>query len=938
MKHFYFHKGIQLSFVNLLLIVCSPVFSQDIHLTNLRCGNRNSPIGVNDSSPAFSWQVISQKNRYLQLAYQLKVADNIQVIKKEIGNIWNSGIIKTEQSNLIEYAGKKLLPACKYYWTVQVWDQKKESCKSTIDSFTTGLFDSKDWSNAKWIGYEELPVSMQLIPGVHAPQVPLLGNKAIQRSVVPLFRKEFSVKKKIINATAFISGLGQYELRINGKKTGDDFLTPGWSNYEKKVYYNTYDVTSQLINGKNTLGVIVGNGFYNINRERYFKLVIAYGLPKMICKLKIDYEDGSSSTIVSDETWKTTPSPITYSSIYGGEDYDAQLEQPGWDQSEFNDMDWKNAILVNVPKGSLESESIYPVKIKESFTPKKVIQPRKDIFVYDFGQNASAIIEVKVKGKKGQVIKFTPSELLTDDLLANQKATGEPYCFTYTLKGDSVETWRPLFTYYGFRYVQVEGAVPDTANSWNLLPKIISLRELHNSSSAPEVGTFQCSNQLFNRINSLIKWAIQSNVQSVVTDCPHREKLSWLEQDYLMGNSIHDNLDIYQLYTKLVYDMMDAQTPDGLVPDIAPEFVTFDGGFRDSPEWGSAAVILPWLLYTWYGSTDIIRTAFPMMKKYVAYLEGKSNHHILSYGLGDWFDYGPKSPGKAQLTPKELTATAIYYYDVMLLGKMAALVGTQKDVDSFRHQAIAIKKAFNKRFFHPQTKIYATGSQTAMAMPLCVGLVEEGDKVAVFGNLVDSINLSGKKLTAGDVGYHFLVEALYAGGASQLLYDMNCRDDVPGYGFQLKKGATALTESWPALAEVSNNHLMLGHLMEWFYTGIAGISQAANSVAYKDIIIRPEIVGDLTYAKGTYQSPYGMIVSEWKKQKNSFELLVSIPANTTATVFLPATTHATIRVNGQVIRESKEVQLSGIKEGRAILKLGSGNYTFLVGYKPEQIQ
>jgi hypothetical protein len=330
-------------------------------------------------------------------------------------------------------------------------------------------------------------------------------------------------------------------------------------------------------------------------------------------------------------------------------------------------------------------------------------------------------------------------------------------------------------------------------------------------------------------------------------------------------------------------------------------------------------VILPWLIYKWYGNKEVMRDAYPMMKKYLAYLESKSNKHILSHGLGDWFDYGPNRPGEAQLTPKELTATAIYYYDVALLGKMASLLKDQQEVARLGRKAAEIKAAFNQKFFNASTKVYSTGSQTAMAMPLCVGLVDQRHRAAVFQNLVDSIQHSGKKLTAGDVGYHFLVEALHAGGASQLLFDMNYRDDVPGYGFQLKKGATALTESWPALEEVSNNHLMLGHIMEWFYYGLAGISQAENSVAYKDIVIRPEVVGDLTHVRGTFQSPYGQITSEWKKENGNFELSVHIPANTTATVYLPATA-------------GKQISLNGVKlkDGSTSVKIGSGDHRFQV--------
>jgi len=909
----------------------SPVFCQPASIVNLLCNNGKSPGNIDNKPPRFSWQFKTSENGFSQSAFRLMLSDTYLSLKKGTANVWNSGKINTDQSINFPYGGKNLLSAKTYYWSVKAWDNHGKVYKSYIDSFTTTLFDKNDWSQAQWIGYEELPDSMLVIPGVHAPDAKKLGNKAMKRAVVPLFRKEFSISKKIKKATAYITGLGQYKFMINGEKVGNSFLAPAWTYYDKRVQYNVYDITRQIKNGNNAIGVIVGNGFYYINRERYFKIISAFGFPKLICKLNIEYTDGTKLVVVSDSSWKTSPSPITYSSIFGGEDYDARLEQPGWHREGFNDTDWKSALTVKAPKGILEAEFIYPVIIKDSFEVKRILQPVKDVFVYDFGQNASGIIELKVKGKKGQTIKLTPAELLDKDLRPNQKASGAPYYFIYTLKGDGLETWRPAFTYYGFRYVQVEGAVPDTMSiDRGEVARLISLKELHNSSSAPESGNFQSSNLLFNRIDTLIRWAIQSNVQSVVTDCPHREKLSWLEQDYLMGKSIHYNLDIYHLYKNLVYNMIDAQTTDGLVPDIAPEFVPFEGGFRDSPEWGSASVILPWQIYKWYGDTNIISEAYPMMKKYIAYLENKSDNHILSHGLGDWFDYGPKSPGEAQLTPKELTATAIYFYDVSLLAKMAALIGNSEEVKRLNQKANAIKIAFNKKIFNQETKIYSTGSQTAMAMPISVGLVQEEYKSAVFKNMVDSINITGKKLTAGDVGYHFLVEALHEAGASQLLYDMNARDDVPGYGFQLRKGATALTESWPALEEVSNNHLMLGHIMEWFYYGLAGISQSDSSVAYKDIIIKPEVVGDLSYVKGCFNSPYGLITSEWKNTEKQFELIVNIPANSRATVFVPAEKESVISVDGKIVKNKKDVDSTLLENKKFQIRLKSGKYAIIV--------
>ena len=937
-----------------LLLTGVAVAAQPIRFKQLHCENRVNPLGIDMASPSFGWQILAEQRSFIQSAYEIQVGSDSLQLTKNIAADWNSGKKLTSQSQLISYAGKKLLPAKKYFWRVRIWDKNnKLSSWSAINSFITALLNDRDWSGAKWIGYEDLHDTMLVTPGVHLTDVKKLGDKLKQRSIVPLFRKEFSIKKKISSALAFVSGLGHYEMYCNGQKTGNSFLAPGWTHYDKRWLYNVYDITDRLQQGGNAIGLMVGNGFYIINRERYFKLVLAYGLPKMICKIQIRYEDGSTEEIVSNETWKTSPSPISFSSIFGGEDYDAQAEQPGWASSTFGDEKWKNALAVKPPKGKGESEKAYPVTINDAFKPAVVNKITDSIYVYDFGQNASGIVELKVKGKKGQTVKLVPTELLNDKNLAYQNATGRPYYFSYTLKGDSVETWSPRFTYYGFRYVQVEGASPQPPPVEGEIgrppsppppgeagrgPYIVELRSLHTSSSAPIAGTFECNNELFNRINHLIRWAIKSNMQSVITDCPHREKLSWLEQDHLMGSSIQYNFNMYHLYKKLVYDMMDAQTPEGLVPDIAPEFVFFDDkgfGFRDSPEWGSAAVIVPWLIYKWYGDKEILRIAWPMMKKYVAYLQSRADSNILSFGLGDWYDLGPKRPGVAQLTPNGLTATAIYYYDILLLQQMATLLNENKEAAKWSALGATVKKTFNQKYFNRNTKVYATGSQTSMAMPLMLGLVDEKDRDAVFKNMVDSIKATGKGLTAGDIGYHYLVQALHAGGASQLLYEMNYRDDVPGYGFQLKKGATALTESWAALKEVSNNHLMLGHLMEWFYTGLAGIDQSPNSIAFKVIVIRPEIVGDLRYVKSSYETFYGTITSEWQKQGNNFSLQVQIPANTTALIYLPASNSDQILESAVALKASKDIRLLRYENGRAVIRAGSGKYSFEVKGKAE---
>jgi hypothetical protein len=911
-----------------ILILLTIFFSACTKRAEIKIINLKVQIEV---TPRFSWQLISGERNQWQSAYEIQLftdAEKLKTGKPE----WTTGKVKSSESILVEGKGISLNAAQTYFWRVKIWDaENRESEWSEPAVFETGLPGAEDWKNAKWIGFEQLPAEEKMVPGVHG-NGDKLGDLCTDRPVVPLFRKTFETKGEIKNATLYITGLGHYEAVINGQKPGNHFLAPGWTNYDKSILYNIFDVTDLLKNGENVIGATVGNGFFNINRERYRKLVIAWGNQMMIAQLRIRYADETEQTIVTGDDWKTTPSPITFSSIYGGEDYDAQLEQPGWDQPGFDDSAWKNTVTVQPPAGKLVPETDYPLEIKETFQVKNIIPLNDGSYLYDFGQNASGIIELRVKGKKGTVVKLTPSELITAEDQPNQSATGSPYTFSYTLKGEGVETWQPKFTYYGFRYVKVEGAVP-SGTSGEKNAELVELKMLHNRNSAPETGTFSCSYELFNRTFDLINYAIKSNFQSVLTDCPHREKLGWLEQTHLMGSSVHFNFDIHELYRKQVNDMMEAQLPNGLVPDIAPEFVPFEGGFRDSPEWGSAAVILPWLVYKWYGDISVMQKAWPMMTKYVEYLKSKSEDHIVLHGLGDWFDYGPRQPGEAQLTPKALTATAIYYYDVKLLAEMAGILHKTEEQKQFESWGADIKTAFNQRFFNAEKGIISTGSQTSMAMPLCVGLVDDAEKNKVLQNLEDSIRAQGKPLTAGDVGFRYLVEALTYGGKSQLLFDMNARDDVPGYGFQLKKGATALTESWPALENVSNNHLMLGHLMDWFYAGLAGIRQSENSVAYKEIVIYPEMVNGISQAKASFQSPYGEIISGWEKTGDQIKMEITIPVNTEALIFIPAENETLVTESGKPLEKCSDIEITEHKNGRLICRVGSGQYSFVVDKK-----
>jgi len=915
MKHFI--TGILLSTV---LVSCYQKAPSNLQATHLACEWNDAPLGIETTSPALSWQIVSDEREVRQTAYRVLVADSPEHLSNGEGNCWDSGKIRSDNSLQVIYAGIPLRPATTYYWKVKVWDNHgNESAWSEPAGWQTSLFSPDDWKGAVWIALQELPDEKKVVPGIHGRGPETLGD---MKNILPMLRREFTVDKPLKRATAFISGLGHFEMSLNGKKIGDRFLDPGWTSYEKYAMYVTFDVTPYLQQGANACGILLGNGFYHTPRERYLKCVVSHGYPKAICRILLEYADGSNADVITDESWRTAASPITFSSIYGGEDYDARLEQVGWNLPGFDDTHWQRPLPVKGP--DLRSQTATPLKVQDTIVPQRIFQSKKGDWVYDLGQNSSGIISISVKAAKGQSLKVWPGELIDDDSIVTQRASGGPFWFGYTAAGRDPETWQPRFSYYGFRYLMLEGAVPEGKPNPKKLPVVTAIAGLHTCNSAQRAGTFTCSNDLFNRIFHLIDWSIRSNMASVLTDCPHREKLGWLEQAHLMGSSIRYNYDINRLYNKIIDDMQSAQLPTGMVPDIAPEFVTFEGGFRDSPEWGSAYVILPWYLYQWYGDQRPIQTHYEGMKRYVDYLSSTATGHIVSHGLGDWFDLGPDTPGESQLTSKGVTATAIYYYDVCIMKRVAALLGKKDDEARFAKLADNIREAFNQKYFHPDSKQYDRNSQTANAMAIYMGLVESEYRQAVFNNILADLKSRDYALTPGDIGFRYLLRVLEDEGASETIFTINNRDDVPGYGFQLAKGATSLTESWAALRFVSNNHCMLGHLMEWFYSGLGGIRQAEGSTAFRNIIIKPEPVGDITFASASYDSPYGKILSNWKRDDRHFYLDVEIPCNTTAQVCFPSGEWKSLIENG------KKVKTHTGENGRRTVNIGSGKYRFVL--------
>ncbi|MBE0536165.1 MAG: family 78 glycoside hydrolase catalytic domain [Phycisphaerae bacterium] len=744
---------------------------------------------------------------------------------------------------------------------------------------------------------------------------------------LPLLRTAFCVDKPVRRAELSICGLGSYEGLLNGRMLDDAVLEPGWTNYRKSVLYRVHDVTARLVPGENVLGVLLGNSMYNVTGGRYTKFTGSFGPPKLIAQLDIDYQDGTRSRVVSDANWRTSPGPITFSCIFGGEDYDARQEQAGWDHSGFDDSGWKPARECDGPGGTLTTRSAPPVKAMEILQPVGITRPRADVWVYDLGQNFSGWPRLSVAGPAGAAVKMITGELLDENGLVSQRSSGGPVWFAYTLKGDAPEVWRPRFSYSGFRYVQVEGAVPDGRQAEGLgLPRILHLQGEFLYPDTSVAGQFACSNDEVNRVHALILAAIKSNFKSVLTDCPHREKLGWLECSHLLAGCFMYNFDCARFYDKIARDMRESQLDNGLVPDIAPEYVVFSGGFRDSPEWGSASVLSPWRTWRMYGDVRILQEQYETMKRYVAYLGTRAKDHIVAYGLGDWYDIGPRGPGPSQLTSLGLTATGVYYQDINAVRQIAALLGREDDAGFYARLAGEVKNAFAAAFFDADTNRYDRNSQTASAMPLFLDLAAPGRRALVLDNLVADIRARGNRVTAGDVGFYYVVQALLDGGRSDVLYDMLCQTEGPGYMYQLQKNATSLTEAWDTNPASSQNHCMLGHIEEWFYSGLLGIRPAEPG--FRRIIIQPQLVGDLTWVRGYYDCPYGRIACAWRRDDDTVTLDVTIPVNTTATVFIPACDAATVTEAGQPVARAAGVTFLRMQGQAAVFQVGSGVYRF----------
>ena len=863
----------------------------------LICEYLHDPLGVDAARPRLSWQLESGGRGVVQKAYQVLVASTDAGLAADQPDVWDSGRVESDQSLHIEYGGPPLASSKRYSWKVRVWDQTGAMTVSEPASWRTGLLTQNDW-HGQWIG----------------------RTQDTRYAPAPLLRSSFELRREVENAQLFISGLGYYELRLNGAKVGDHVLDPGYTAFDRRVLYVSYDVTAQLHRGANAVGVILGTGWYNVHSLAVWGFDKAQwrAAPKLLLELRVTYDDGSSETIVSDETWKTSTGPITYDSIYGGESYDARLERSGGDTASFDDSSWQPALLVAPPGGELVSQQMPPVRVVRRLTPRKLTEPRPGVYVFDFGQNFAGVSELTVDAPAGTTITLRHGERVASDgsldvVESMRHQRQKPPRFQtseYTTAGGGPEIWSPRFTYYGFQYVEVSGLPSE--------PSLDTLAGLVIHTDVEPAGEFVSSNELLNRIQAATRWSYLSNLISLPTDCPQREKNAWTGDAHLAAEQALFNFKPAAVYSKWLHDLVDAQRAKGDLPGIAP---TSGWGYArlNGPAWDSALLLIPAYMHQYYGDERILTRHYDAFKRYVDYVTSRAPGGIANFGLNDWVPYKTR-------TPPGITSTAYYYRDAQIVARTAELLGKHDEAEQYRQLAQRIFDAFNERFFDSANDSYGNGSQTSISCALYQGLVVPEHREAVTRSLVRAIGQHDDHIDTGVLGAKYVLLALMENGRTDLAYKVVDQKTLPGWGYWMQQGATTLWEDWKGTQSL--NHIMFGDVSAWFYKAIAGINPDPAAPGWANVIIKPYMPPGMQSARATYDSIRGTIASAWQVDGARLTLVVEIPANSRAAIFIPTPDADSVREGGRPVSDAPGVRFVESADGYVRYDVGSGRYTF----------
>ena len=884
---------------------------------NLRCEYSREALGIDRPNPRLSWALAHDEAHQCQRAYQVIVSDDKALVAKEEGNIWDTGKVECSRSINIVYDGKKLESCKPYYWRVRWWDNNDVASPfSEIAVFETSFLNENEW-DAAWIAN-----------GDDASSDSVTVEAGYKLRPGSLLRKEFNVEKEIEAARVYIAGLGYYELRINGDKVGDRVLEPGQTDYRKTVLYSIYDVTDALQAGTNAMGVMLGNGRYCAFSRRGGDLLgdklLGYDrFPSLRAELHVTYTDGTKDKILTDTTWQVKRGPVGINGIYYGEDYDARNEVDGWDQPGLDDTGWAPAVEVEAPGGVMRAQMMPPIRITKRLQAVDIFNPQPGVFIYDLGQNITGWARLKVEGPRGTKVTMRFSEELDDcghlETRINRDARASD---TYTLKGCGVEVYEPRFTYHGFRYVEVTG-FPGT-------PGIDNLEGCFLHTAVEHTGGFSSSHQLFNRIHKNIIYGQLANLMSVPTDCPQRdERMGWMGDAQLVAEEAVYNFDMAGFYVKYLQDIKDAQKEDGSLSDVIPNYWPL---YPADPAWGTAYVTLAWEMYRYYHDVEILKEHYDSMKKYVEFLESIEEDGLVTHvKYGEWCPPGSIPPKR---NPRELTSAFYYYHDVMRLGQMAEVIGKKADAARFQKKAESIREAYNKKYFRPETKAYGNNDQTSNVLGLQFGLTPEEAEESVAANLVRDITRNTDyHFDTGIVGTRYMLDTLTKFGYKEVAYRMMAQESYPSLGYMIKEGATTVWERWEKLTGTgmnSHNHIMLGSVDTWFYRALAGIQ--LGKPGWEEVIIKPAIPAALDHATASVRTLKGQISSGWKRCKCGFEMVVTIPVNTSATLYVPKLNYKTLEatVNGKPIASGDFKLVTESGEPYYRFEGGSGCYRFVL--------
>ncbi|TSD66261.1 Bacterial alpha-L-rhamnosidase [Inquilinus sp. KBS0705] len=875
-----------------ILFTSSGFATNNAKPVNLRTEYLENPLGLDVTHPRLTWMLADDRQGAKQTAYQLIVGTDSAEVSSGKGNSWYTNKILSANA-LAVYQGKPLQAYTKYFWQVVVWDKdSKKASVSGVSSFEMGVMKMTNWKGM-WISDEE--------------------NYNVKPA--PYFRTTFGTGKKVKSARAYIAAAGLYELYINGEKIGNHRLDPMYTRFDRRTLYVTYDVTANIAAGKNAIGVLLGNGWYNHQSTAVwdFHLASWRNRPTFCLDLRITYEDGTFETISSSEHWKTSFSPVVMNNIYTAEHYDARLEQPGWNTINFDDKKWKPAFNRPTPSQHIVAQAMHPIRNVETIPAKAVNKFDDKDYVFDLGRNISGVSKITVTGKEGTIIRLKHGERLYKDghvdlsnIDLHYRPTDDKDPFQvdiFILSGNGEETFMPKFNYKGFQYVEVTSSEPISLSA-------ASLTGYFMHSDVPPIGQLSTSNTTINKIWYATNNSYLSNLFGYPTDCPQREKNGWTGDAHIAAETGLYNFDGITIYEKWMADHRDEQQPNGTLPSIIP---TAGWGYEwgNGPDWTSTIALIPWNVYLFYGDTRILEDNYENITRYVNHINDLYPTGLTTWGLGDWV------PVKS-VSPVEVTSTAYYFADVTIAAKVAKILGKTADAAKYTALAAKIKNAFNDKYLNEQTGNYNKGLQTELAVPLYWGLVPDAFKAKISKRLAERVEADNFHLDVGILGGKAILGALSDNGYPDVAYKIASQETYPSWGWWMVNGATTLYENWKidAKSDISMNHIMFGNIGAWLYSGVGGIKPDEQHPGFKNVLLQPNFVSGLNEYNSTHKGPFGNIVSNWKREGNAVAYTVVIPANTTADIHFPVIGNQKAYLNGKAVPN--------------IYHIAAGSYQFVI--------